>query len=78
MSAPAGRRWWGALLIAAALAAVAIWGWRDYTAPGPLAEGRVVVVPHGAGVAAVAATLAENGVIRHPWSFIAGALADRR
>jgi UPF0755 protein len=78
VSAPAGRRWWGALLIAAALGAVAIWGWRDYTAPGPLAEGRVVVVPHGAGVATVAATLAENGVIRHPWSFIAGALADRR
>jgi UPF0755 protein len=78
VSAPAGRRWWGALLIAAALGAVVIWGWRDYTAPGPLAEGRVVVVPHGAGVATVAATLAENGVIRHPWSFIAGALADRR
>jgi UPF0755 protein len=78
VSAPAGRRWWGGLLIAAALGAVAIWGWRDYTAPGPLAEGRVVVVPHGAGVATVAGILAENGVIRHPWSFIAGALADRR
>ena len=48
------------------------------TTPGPLAANKIVVIPHGSGVGAVAETLARNGVIRHPWVFIAGAAVDRR
>jgi UPF0755 protein len=79
VSAPARRRWLSAApLVAAAIGGLVAWGWKDYTAPGPLAESRVVLVPHGAGATMVATTLAENGVIRHPWIFLAGALTDRR
>ena len=74
-----GRRWLGAALLAIlVLAGFVAWGWRDYTAPGPLAASKIVVIPHGAGLGAVAQSLAENGVIAHPWSFVAGAVADRR
>lgn len=75
---PARRRWLGAaLLLALALAIVAFWVWRDYTAPGPLAESKIVVIPRGARVNAMAELLAGEGVIAHPWAFIAGALAER-
>jgi UPF0755 protein len=76
---PAGwrRRWLGAALLAAlAAAGAAFWAWRDYTAPGPLAQSRIVVVPRGAGVGAVADLLAEQGILAHPWAFVFGALID--
>jgi UPF0755 protein len=79
VSVPARRRWLGAaLLVALAAGGLAAWGWSDYAAPGPLAAGKIVIIPHGAGASDVAETLTENGVIRHPWVFLAGALADRR
>jgi len=78
MSARARRRWFGAALLAAlALAGLAFWIWRDYAAPGPLAESRIVVIPRGAGMGAVADLLAAEGIVAHPWSFIAGTLVDR-
>ena len=74
-----GRRWLGAALLAIlALAGFGGWAWRDYTAPGPLGEAKIVVIPRGAGLAAVAQSLTENGVILHPWTFVAGAIVDRR
>ncbi|HZB90834.1 MAG TPA: endolytic transglycosylase MltG [Stellaceae bacterium] len=73
------RLWLGAaLLVLLAAAGTAFWARRDYTAPGPLAAKKIVVIPHGAGVGAVAALLGETGVIAHPWSFIAGVGVDRR
>jgi UPF0755 protein len=79
MPGRARRRWVGAALLAAlALAGIVFWGWHDYTAPGPLAQSKIIVIPHGAGIGAVAQSLAENGVVAHPWPFIAGALLDRR
>jgi UPF0755 protein len=77
--ARARRRWFGAALLAAlALAGLAaFWTWRDYTAPGPLADNKIVVIPRGAGVSVVAGLLAEQGVLARPWSFIAGTLVDR-
>ena len=73
------RRWLGAALSAAAAAAGAIsWVWHEYTAPGPLGADTVVVIPRGAASGAVAAALAENGVIRRRWVFIAGALVGRK
>ncbi|MGO8919108.1 MAG: endolytic transglycosylase MltG [Stellaceae bacterium] len=78
MPAWARRRWLGAALLAAlALAAVALWTWRDYTTPGPLAENKIVVIPHGAGIIAAAELLAGQGVIAHSFPFVAGALFDR-
>jgi UPF0755 protein len=81
MPGGARRLWLGASLlafVAAAAAGVAFWVWRDYTAPGPLAASKIVVIPRGAGANAVARTLAENGIIDHPWFFVAGVAADRR
>jgi UPF0755 protein len=79
MPGGARRLWLGAVLLAlAAAAGFAFWVWRDYTAPGPLAASKIVVIPRGAGVNAVARTLAQNGIIDHPWFFVAGVAADRR
>jgi len=79
MPGGARRLWLGAaLLVLAAAAGFAFWVWRDYTAPGPLAASKIVVIPRGAGVNAVARTLAQNGIIDHPWFFVAGVAADRR
>jgi UPF0755 protein len=74
----ARRRWFGAALLALVAAAtiVAAWGWRDYTAPGPLAADKVIVIPRGAGLRAVADALATGGVIAHPRVFEAGVLVD--
>jgi UPF0755 protein len=79
MPGGARRLWLGAVLLAlVAAAGLAFWVGRDYTAPGPLAASKIVVIPRGAGVNAVARTLAQNGVIDHPWFFIAGVAAERR
>ena len=67
------RLWRGvALLLGVLLLGLIAWGWRSYTASGPLAEPKVLVVPHGATLRGVARELAENGVIAHPWIFMAG------
>jgi len=66
------------LLVALALAAATSWVWRDYNAPGPLAQSKIVVIPRGEGLDAIAATLAENGVVRHPYVFFVGAVIDDR
>ncbi len=60
------------VLVLAAVLAAATWAWRDYEAPGPLATATIVVVPHDAGLAGIAATLAQAGVIAHPWTFFVG------
>lgn len=71
------RRWFGAALIAFVLADSAlVWAWHDYTASGPLPASRVVIIPHGSGVRAIARNLYENGVISHPWFFVISALFD--
>ncbi|HET6469929.1 MAG TPA: endolytic transglycosylase MltG [Geminicoccaceae bacterium] len=61
-----------ALLIflgAAGLAGGWLWLQHYLTAPGPLAQETVVLLPRGTGVAGIAARLAEAGVIRHPLAF---------
>lgn len=40
-----------------------VWGWRHYTAPGPLTEQRFFVVEKGSGVSAIAAALADKKII---------------
>jgi UPF0755 protein len=68
--------WWGAVLLLVAIAAGASVAWLqwDYGRPGPLLRSRIIVVPHGAGLQAVATALAENGVVRHPLVFEAGTI----
>ena len=68
----------GAVLVAvcAALAAAAAWAWHDYEAPGPLAAAKTVIVPKSAGIDAIAAVLAREGVLAHPWIFVAGTVAS--
>jgi UPF0755 protein len=65
------RRVGAALLLI--LIGTAFWGWREWQTPGPLAAPRVAVVPHGAGIASIAAELSADGIIAHPWLFVAGA-----
>lgn len=75
----AGRRVGAVLLVAAVIAAaVAAWVWRDYTRPGPLAAATTVVIPHGAGLEAVAAQLAAKGIVAHPWVFVVGTALSGR
>jgi UPF0755 protein len=76
--AAAGWRSVGAalLIVVAALAGSVTWLWIDYTGPGPLAEAKVVVIPRGSGLGAIATALGENGVVAHPWVFVVGALVD--
>jgi UPF0755 protein len=72
-------RWLGAAFVFLLAIAGAIgWAWLDYNGAGPLAANKIVVIPRGSGIGAVAETLAQNGVIRRPWVFIAGAAIDGR
>jgi len=63
------------LLLAASMASFALWGWRDWTASGPLPENKTIVLPRGESAFAIARTLAEDGVIEHPWLFVLGVAA---
>jgi UPF0755 protein len=63
------------LVVIAALAGLMAWARHDYDAPGPLAAAKTVIVPKSAGLEEIAATLAREGVLAHPWVFIAGTLA---
>ncbi len=67
-----------ALIIVAILSLAALWVWRDYTGPGPLSASKVVVIPHGAHLRAIADTLAAAGVVAHAPSFVLGVLAERK
>jgi len=73
-----GRAVVEASLIVAAGAVVLHWLYRDMTAPGPLVVARDLVVPRHTGLAGIAALLAHDGVIRHPWTFELGAALSGR
>jgi len=71
---PRALKWLTAsVMVLALVGAVAIAGWTQLNAylgrPGPAAEPVTVVVPRGAGVAAIAQQLAEADVIRQPLMF---------
>ena len=79
MTSTARRLWRGVALFAASAALlVCAWGWYAYTAAGPLGEAKTVVVPRGASVRAMARDLAGNGVLAHPWIFVAGVELEGR
>ncbi|HZT51136.1 MAG TPA: endolytic transglycosylase MltG [Stellaceae bacterium] len=65
----------GLLIVVAALAGAALWTWRAYEAPGPLAAPTLAVVPKTAGIFAIGADLERAGVVAHGWVFALGTLA---
>jgi UPF0755 protein len=72
---------WAILAVAAMLAVIGgtgYWVCDDVSRPGPLAEPRTIVIPPNTGLSAVATMLANEGVIRHPASFEAGAVLSGR
>src|SRR5581483_8049150 len=63
------------LVLIAAIAGFGFWDWLDWNTPGPLAENKTIVLPRGAGTTEIARRLGEEGVLAHPWLFVAGAAA---
>jgi UPF0755 protein len=49
-------------------------GNQRFDAPGPLAQDKVVNIPHGSGIRDVADVLQREGVIDQPWVFIGGVM----
>lgn len=70
------------LLLCAGVGAggVAWWAQRHFDSPGPLAAERTVTIPRGVGLRDIAALLSRDGIIVHPWVFVAGTrfYADNR
>jgi UPF0755 protein len=67
-------------LLAATLLVGAGWTYLavDTALPGPLAQAKTVVLPRGAGIAAIAEALAAEGVVRRAWEFELAALVSGR
>jgi UPF0755 protein len=80
MPAKRRRRMLGVAAIVAAIglavAAFLIWIGTAYILPGPLEAAKVVVVPRGSGLRAVARQLGAEGVVGHPWAFVIGAYVE--
>jgi UPF0755 protein len=60
------------VLLAIAGGATLYLGNDRFDAPGPLAQDKVVNIPHGSGIRDVAEVLQREGVIDQPWVFIGG------
>jgi UPF0755 protein len=60
------------VLVAIAVGAALIVGKQRFDAPGPLAQDRIVIIPRGYGMRDIAELLVKEGVIDHPWTFVAG------
>lgn len=59
----------GAVLMLVALTGAGFWLYHEAVVPGPLAGPRTVFVPRNSSIAAIAALLAKEGVIRNPTAF---------
>jgi len=60
------------LVIAVVSSGVFVWGYGQFMRPGPLTTETALVIPKGAGVAAIAGQLAAAGVIQRPLIFRVG------
>jgi UPF0755 protein len=65
-----------AALTAVVMLGVLVWTWLGYVLPGPLTAAKIVVVPHGAGLRAVARQLGAEGVVARPWAFVIGTYVE--
>ncbi len=76
----ARRAVWVALvalaLIAGLTAGAGWWGWDRYTRAGPLEAAKILIIPKGSGLAAIAERLRAAGVIERPFVFRLGARHD--
>ncbi len=63
-------------LIVGLLAGAAWWGWDRYTRPGPLDAAKILIIPKGSGLAAIATRLGAAGVIGRPLLFRLGVRHD--
>jgi peptidoglycan lytic transglycosylase G len=61
------------LIIAAAIAGFGFLVASDWKTPGPLAQSKTIVLPRGSGTLEIAQRLGDEGVVAHPWLFLAGA-----
>ena len=52
--------------------AILIWGYAEYTRPGPLEVSRVVVVSKGSGLEKIAGRLVSDGIVHHALVFVIG------
>ncbi len=64
------------LAVGAACAGAAWWAWEQYRRPGPLSAETTVAIAKGAGIKAIAARLADAGIIADPLIFRLGARFD--
>ena len=72
-------RWAGGLGAILALAAdLSLGAWYDYTRPGPLTAAKTVIIPKGSGLRDVTETLAQSGIIHHPYVFALGTFVSGR
>jgi UPF0755 protein len=62
------------VLIAIAAGTALVVGKQRFDAAGPLMEDRVVNIPRGFGMRDIAELLVREGVIDHPWTFVAGVI----
>lgn len=74
------RRRWGLisgslsvlLTLSIVLGLAVVWGLRDFDAPGPLADDKVLSIAKGSGLADISASLEEEGVVASAWLFQQG------
>ncbi len=66
------------LLAVFAAGGLALWGYDRFTRPGPLAAAKVVIIPNGSGVEAIARRLGAAAVISHPVVFMLGVRIEGR
>lgn len=69
-----GRIFAGLTVLAVVAALAVFWFVRAFEAPGPLAEDRVVEIPRGAALGAIADRLVAEGVVENRWVFYGGVM----
>jgi len=62
------------ILVAVVVGGVLFVGKQRFDAPGPLAQDKIVNIPHGSGIRDIADVLQREGVIDQPWVFVGGVL----
>ncbi|MBM3573590.1 MAG: endolytic transglycosylase MltG, partial [Alphaproteobacteria bacterium] len=73
--------WAFAYLFGSLAVATGVGGWwahSEYQRLGPLADSKIIIIPRGEGLQAIARRLVDNGIIRFPMIFVAAAVATDR
>ena len=62
------------IVVAVTVGGALYFGKQRFDAPGPLAQEKVVNIPHGLGIKDISDLLTREGVIDQPWVFVGGVL----